>query len=91
MGVWGDAHTRGVPYLELFDDQRLAGSDGCNRLIGGWEVQGDTVEFRKLASTMMYCEGVDTWLSQAATAVREGATMTILNESGTPIGSLQKG
>lgn len=90
MGVWGVAGIRGKPYLEFLDDHRLAGTDGCNRLMGGWKAEGDAVEFGQLASTMMYCEGVDTWLSQAATATRQGDTLTILNEAGTPIGTLTR-
>ena len=48
------------------------------------------MEFGQLASTMMFCEGVDTWLSQAATATRQGATLTVLNDAGTPIGTLKR-
>jgi len=90
LGVWGEAGIHGTPYLEFFDDHRLAGTDGCNRLIGGWTAKGDAVEFGQLASTMMFCEGVDTWLSQAATATRQGATLTVLNDAGTPIGTLKR-
>lgn len=41
-------------------------------------------------STMMFCEGVDTWLSQAHTGTVEGDTLTILNEQGDEIGTLER-
>lgn len=41
--------------------QRLSGSGGCNRITGGYELQGDHLTFTKMASTMMACvSGMDT-------------------------------
>ncbi|MEX1324451.1 MAG: YbaY family lipoprotein [Synechococcaceae cyanobacterium] len=42
--------------LELSaDEPRLAASAGCNRLIGGFSLEGDMLRFSQLASTQMAC------------------------------------
>jgi len=47
-----------APYIELDDSsKRLAGSGGCNRLLGSYEVDGSSLHFRQVASTMMACPG----------------------------------
>ena len=47
-----------APYIELDDaSKRLAGSGGCNRLLGSYEVDGSSLRFRQVASTMMACPG----------------------------------
>ena len=48
------------PSLVFHEDGRLAGSDGCNRLIGRFEEQSGTLEFSGLATTRMACpEGME--------------------------------
>lgn len=37
-------------------DNRVAGSGGCNRIMGGYTLEGSTLKFSKMASTMMMCE-----------------------------------
>lgn len=55
----GDALTTGAspqtPTLLLHADGSVSGSDGCNRLLGRYRIEGDSVEFSGLASTMMAC------------------------------------
>lgn len=48
-------------HLVLQGEQaRVAGSGGCNRLMGGYVAEGSKLRFDKLASTMMACaEGMD--------------------------------
>jgi copper homeostasis protein (lipoprotein) len=47
-------------YLDA-DSRRLAGSDGCNRVLAGYTLEGATIRFSQLASTMMACpKGMDT-------------------------------
>lgn len=90
-GIWGASPESGDAYLELADTGDLSGSDGCNRLIGGWIADGDTaVTFTELGSTRMACDGVDTWLSNATSATLDGKTMTVLDASGNDIGTLVK-
>jgi copper homeostasis protein (lipoprotein) len=44
------------PELELAaDSDRLSGSGGCNRLMGGYQLEGDQLRFSQLASTQMGC------------------------------------
>jgi copper homeostasis protein (lipoprotein) len=41
--------------------RRVSGFGGCNRLMGGYEVNGDQLSFGQMAGTMMACpEGMDT-------------------------------
>ncbi|WP_244270874.1 META domain-containing protein [Thioalkalivibrio sp. ALJ1] len=37
------------------EDARLAGSTGCNRLMGGYELDRDQLSFDQVATTMMAC------------------------------------
>lgn len=47
---------RREPYLLLLADQpRFAGTVGCNQMLGGVEIAGDTIRFRPGPSTMMAC------------------------------------
>jgi putative lipoprotein len=50
------------PYLVLNSEtRRVAGSGGCNRLTGSYELNGDNLTFGKMAGTMMACiEGMET-------------------------------
>lgn len=44
------------PHLVLnAKEPRVAGSSGCNRLMGGFELDGDALRFGRLAGTMMAC------------------------------------
>jgi heat shock protein HslJ len=90
VGVWGERDTRGEPSLEFMEDGSYAGSDGCNNLMGSWTVEGDTIDLGVMASTMMACEGVDTWLVQGATAVVNGDTLEVKDEGGRQIGTLDR-
>lgn len=95
-GVWGASSESASSdsedaYLELAETGELSGSDGCNRLIGGWSADDDTtVTFTEIGSTRMACDGVDTWLSGAASATLDGTVMTVLDASGSDIGTLVK-
>jgi len=55
------SHQR-EPYFVLdSESHRVSGSGGCNGLIGSYELKGDELTFRQMASTMMACpEGMDT-------------------------------
>jgi heat shock protein HslJ len=88
QATWGDPGTAAKPYLTLDHDGTLTGSDGCNRLRGSWKQSGATVTFDALASTLMACNGVDTWLSRAATARVSGSTLTVFDGSHHRIGTL---
>lgn len=87
---WGKLDTRGETSITFTADGGAHGSDGCNIINGKWTEEKGTVTFGPLASTMMACEGVDTWLGGAATAVAEGDKITFSDEDGKEIGSLDK-
>ncbi|MEB0265810.1 META domain-containing protein [Cryobacterium sp. 10I5] len=89
-GVWGDPDAPRMPSLELHEDRSLSGTDGCNRLVGTWKMSGDRIEFGPIASTLMACEGVDTWLGAATTATIDGSTMTLTDQGGKEIGTLER-
>lgn len=89
VGRWG-TDAGGQPFLELVDDGSAHGSDGCNRLLSSWTTEGDQITFAPLATTLMYCEGVDTWLSRAATASVDGDRLVVRDASGAVIGTLQR-
>src|SRR5699024_9404716 len=90
-GSWGSLEP-GQPNLVLAADDAfsgtVAGTDGCNRLTGRWRFDDGVVRFTQMASTMMYCEGVDTWLSAAASGEVRGKKMYVFNREGNAIGTL---
>ena len=89
VGTWG-SEDAGSPNLTLVDDGTVSGTDGCNRLSGSWTQDGPTVTFERMISTLMACEGVDTWLSQVSTATLDGDVLTVLDQSGAEIGTLER-
>ena len=50
-GVIDDSHAS----LQFLAEGRLAGSGGCNRLIGSYTLDGDTLSITPAGSTMMAC------------------------------------
>lgn len=46
--------TSTVPTIQ-FDEQRVSGSDGCNRFTGGYVVKAQNIELSQMASTAMAC------------------------------------
>lgn len=45
------------PWLQLAGDQ-LQGFGGCNRLMGGYTLEGAALRFSDVGSTKKYCEGI---------------------------------
>jgi heat shock protein HslJ len=90
VGVWSESSGDDSPTLSLLEDTTVNGYDGCNQLTGGWEPTDDGVNFKNLASTRMACEGVDDWLSRAASAEIAYDTMTVLDENGDELGTLKR-
>lgn len=89
VGTWG-ATADGSPQLVLASDGTVTGTDGCNNMTGSWDEADGTVTFSPFATTMMACEGVDTWLSGAAAATIDANAMDIKDGTGTAIGTLDK-
>lgn len=89
VGTWGD-HGGNQPQLVVSVDGSLSGTDGCNRLFGTWELSGDTISFVRVGSTMMACQGVDTWLAGLDSARVDGDTLHVADASGFQIGVLTR-
>lgn len=93
VGTWGDPDDADDPYLEFAEDGTVTGSDGCNDLAGTWTIEEEAIVFSELATTLVQCAGVNTWLSAAATAVVEpddDDELAFLNGEGVPIGTLDR-
>ena len=88
-GTWGNTEP-GQPHLSFAEDGTVAGTDGCNRLMGRWSREQDVITLSQMASTMMYCESVDTWLRGAVTAYVQGDVLHIADSEGKEIGTLPK-
>lgn len=89
VGTWGE-DAEGQPHLVFEDEGKLYGTDGCNRLTGSWEQDGEIISFGQTASTMMACPDVDTWLKDLHTAQIDSDTLLINDAAGAQIGSLTK-
>jgi len=62
------------------ETRRVGGSGGCNRLVGGYTLDGDKLTFSQMAGTMMACpDGMDTEKSFLA-ALREGKQWKIVGQ-----------
>lgn len=88
-GVWGQA-SEGSPQLVLDAEGSLSGTDGCNTLMGSWSQEGDTVTFSGVATTLMECPDVDTWLSLMDSATVDGDTLRVHDDTGADIGTLDR-
>lgn len=90
VGTWGtDAPQQ--PFLVIAADGTVTGSDGCNSLTGSWEPDDDgTIEFDRMASTMMACEGVDQSLGRLDSASVDGDTLTVHDDHGAVVATLPR-
>ena len=74
-------------------DGKVNGNVGCNGFGGDYTVQGNTITFGQLVSTLMFCEGPvgdqeTTTLNVftgTATFVLDGDTLTITSEDGSAV------
>lgn len=73
-------------------DQRAVGAGGCNRYFGSYSLQGESLTFGQLASTMMACmKGMDVEqqlhdaLGQTVAWRIVGGHLELLNEAGTVV------
>lgn len=81
---------RQVAYFQLDPDtHRVSGSGGCNRLMGGYELNGNHLKFTQMASTRMAClHGGDTEaqflqaLDQVSTWKIGGGTLSLMDADG---------
>lgn len=88
VGTWGETMD-GKPQLVIEESGTLHGTDGCNRLVGNWAEADGNITFSQLAGTRMFCEGVDTWLSDAASAKIVNKSLEVQNDKDAKIGTLE--
>lgn len=88
-GTWGE-DAPGEPSLTINDDGSFAGNDGCNDFEGEGTVSGDTFTFGPFATIQQACEGVEPWLNIAVTATVDGSTLTVYQNNGDTIGTLDE-
>ncbi|MFE4468159.1 META domain-containing protein [Leifsonia sp. NPDC056824] len=89
VGTWGST-AASQPNLTIENDGAFSGTDGCNRLSGKGSVDGDTITFGPIASTLMACQGVDEWLAKASSGTAKGSALVVYDISGNEIGKLDK-
>ena len=94
-GTWGDPGAKGEPSLEFTAGKNASsgdysGTDGCNVVGGSYTADGSEIDLGMMHATLMYCEGVDTWLSTARTAARPGDELVFKDENGERIGTLKR-
>ncbi|AOA57799.1 META domain-containing protein [Acinetobacter larvae] len=72
-----------------FGDSALSGSDGCNRIMGGYAVQGNKIKFSSLATTQMMCmdtvdlpEKFNTALNQVKSFAVNKSQLKLLDKEG---------
>ncbi len=59
--IEGSDQQREPALVLASEEQRLSGSDGCNRIMGSFQLKEDKLKFSHIASTMMACaEGMET-------------------------------
>lgn len=61
--------------IEFGSEGTLAGNVGCNGFSGDYEVDGDTIAFGQIVSTLMFCQG--------PVGDQESATLAVFAESAT--------
>src|SRR5690606_40664357 len=62
----------------------------CNVMFGNWNADDNGLVFSGVGGTLMFCEGVDTWLSTMQSATIQGNEMHILGEGGAEIRSEER-
>lgn len=80
------------PHIILNVDNRVSGSDGCNRLMGSYLLDGNTLTFEQTAATRMACtEGAEQSqifnkaLTEVATYSVHGDQLEVRDASGSVI------
>jgi heat shock protein HslJ len=71
--VSGVEAPEGSPPTLTLAEGRASGFGGCNRFMGGYELDGDSISFQQLASTQMACEEPQSAAEAAYLPALEGA------------------
>ena len=78
--------------IEFDANGRMSGNVGCNGFGGDYKMNGDTIKFDSVMSTMMFCEAVAEQesgtlavLQKSATFVTDGDTVTVTSADGNSV------
>lgn len=79
--------------IDFSSDGQMNGNVGCNGFGGEFKVDGDTIAFGPVMSTMMFCEGpvgdqemaTIAVFQESATFVLDGDTLTITSADGNSV------
>jgi heat shock protein HslJ len=89
VGKWQSSESS-EPHLTFSDDGQFRGNDGCNKMSGRYEQDGDTVTVTYVAATARGCPGVDDWLRKLETLTVGESTLEVYDASGELLGSLAR-
>jgi heat shock protein HslJ len=85
---WQVESIRDVPVedveatLAFLPEGRVAGSGGCNRFMGGYELTGETLSFGPLATTQMACPEPQMDVEQRMLDTLSGVTLFAIANDG---------
>jgi len=93
----GFSAVSGVETSIEFKDGQLSGNVGCNGFGGDYSVDGNTITFGPIMSTLMFCEAIADQESstlavfqESATFVMDDNTLTITSVDGNSVIVLEK-
>lgn len=92
LGTWKSE----LQQIELTQEGRLAGTDGCNTISSSWKEQGGTISFSPVVSTRMDCTDPETgelirsWILDAASGLVLEDELTIFDGSGAELGTMKR-
>ena len=67
-------------HIIFSEENRVAGYDGCNRLMGSYTLHGEHLVFGNMASTRMACQGVTDQTQAFNEALTRVATYSLLSD-----------
>ena len=73
VAIDGEAVPDGIEATAEFAEGQISGKGGCNSFGGDYEIDGDTLRFGPIFSTMMYCD--------EASMVVEGTFLRALHDA----------
>ncbi len=80
------------PHLVFATDNRVAGSDGCNRIAGDYTLDGDKITLGQMIGTRMACmenadqaQAFNAVLSNIGSYQIQGSVLDLFDSSGAPV------
>ena len=80
------------PHLVFAADNRVAGSDGCNRIAGDYTLDGNKITLGQMIGTRMACldnadqaQAFNTALGNIGSYQIQGSVLDLLDSSGAPV------